>query len=120
MEIIRGEPRRRRTDDEKRAIVAETYAGGAVTAVARRHGINPSMVFGWRKQFREAAPKDDGAFAPVALIGDGETTPPRSHARGDITVQIGVAIRMTVLSSADPELAAAIAKALGPFSVVDR
>jgi transposase len=41
------ERRRRRTAQEKIAIVQETLTPGAsVSAVARRHGVNPNQVFG--------------------------------------------------------------------------
>ena len=55
MEIILGKARRRWSDEEKRALVAETFAEGeTVHGVARRHGVSSSMLFGWRKQYREA------------------------------------------------------------------
>ena len=55
MEIILGQARRRWSEDEKRALVAETFVDGqTVNGVARRHNISRSMLFGWRKQYREA------------------------------------------------------------------
>jgi transposase len=40
-----------RTLDEKRAIVAETLAPGAsVAEIARQHGVNANLLFGWRRQ----------------------------------------------------------------------
>jgi transposase len=45
--------RRRRSDQVKGRIVAECYAPGAVVSeVARRHGISPQHLFGWRKAAR--------------------------------------------------------------------
>jgi transposase len=46
-----GRPARRmRSLAEKRAIVAETRVPGAsVAAVARRHGVNANLLFGWRR-----------------------------------------------------------------------
>jgi transposase len=50
VEIILGQARRRWSEDEKRAMVAETFAEGqTVNGVARRHNITRSMLFGWRK-----------------------------------------------------------------------
>ena len=44
MEIILGQARRRWREDEKRALVAETFADGqTVNGVARRHNISRSM-----------------------------------------------------------------------------
>ncbi|MBB5510738.1 transposase-like protein [Paraburkholderia sp. JPY681] len=50
------ERRRRRTAQEKIAIVQETLeAGASVSAVSRRHGVNANQVFGWRKQYQEGS-----------------------------------------------------------------
>lgn len=49
------ETRRRRSEAEKRAIVREASAPSVnVSAVARRHGIKPSLLFRWKKQFPDA------------------------------------------------------------------
>jgi transposase-like protein len=48
MQIILGEARRRWSEEEKRAVVAETYVEGeTVNGVARRHKINPNMLLSW-------------------------------------------------------------------------
>ena len=48
--LTEPERRRRRSVQEKVAIVQETLEPGAtVSAVARRHGVNPNQVFAWRK-----------------------------------------------------------------------
>ncbi len=51
-EVFAGAGRRRDWPAEaKAAIVAESYSGqGAVSAVARRHGLSPSQLFAWRRQ----------------------------------------------------------------------
>jgi transposase len=51
--------------------VAETYASGeTVSAVARRHGLTPQQLFGWRRAGRRQA-EDEGignpAFTPVVV-----------------------------------------------------
>jgi transposase len=47
-------PRRMRTNDEKRRIVEEALAPGAsVAAVARRHGLNANLLFGWRRLHKQ-------------------------------------------------------------------
>lgn len=49
-ELLGPERRRRRSGEEKLAIVQETYEPGkTVSGVARRHGINANQLFGWRK-----------------------------------------------------------------------
>ena len=56
IEVITGVERRRKwTAQEKAAIVAESLAEGAVVSeVARRLGLSPQQVFGWRARLREA------------------------------------------------------------------
>jgi transposase len=75
LEIILGQARRRWSEDEKRALVAETFVDGqTVNGVARRHNIGRSMLFGWRNQYREtlsfAAPTSTPiGFTPVTIAG---------------------------------------------------
>src|SRR6516165_6952899 len=56
IEVITGVERRRKwSAQEKAAIVAESLAEGAVVSeVARRHGLNPQQLFGWRARLRDA------------------------------------------------------------------
>lgn len=64
------ETRRRRSEAEKRAIVREASAPSTnVSAVARRHGIKPSLLFRWKKQFPDAGAAP--TFSEVTLA-----TPP--------------------------------------------
>lgn len=69
--LTEPERRRRRSVKEKVAIVQETQEPGAtVSAVARRHGVNPNQVFAWRKQYEEGS---------LAAVKAGEAwCPPRS------------------------------------------
>src|SRR2546423_9243448 len=57
LEVFTGTGRRRKWSHEDNArIVAEIMASGdSVCAVARRHGLSPQQLFGWRRQLREAA-----------------------------------------------------------------
>lgn len=57
VEILGGPERRRRwTTAEKLAMVQETYeAGATVSLVARRHGVAPNQLFGWRKLAAQGA-----------------------------------------------------------------
>jgi len=51
---IPGRKQRRRTIQERREIVKETFvAGASVSRVARRHDVNANQVFYWRKLYRE-------------------------------------------------------------------
>ena len=55
VEIITGRERRRRyTAEEKVRLVEETAKlGMTVSAVARLHGVSPSVLFGWRRRMAE-------------------------------------------------------------------
>ncbi len=123
MEIITGEARRQRSDAEKLIVLADAEALGSVTKAARRHGVNPSMVYTWRKLFRERRQKPALAmFAPVHLAaGSLPGAPPMPISpvpedRGVISVSLGALITLTVPRDADPALAAAITAALAPFA----
>jgi transposase len=71
-----GAPRRksvRRTDEERAAIVAQSYeAGQTVSGVAQRHGIAPSQLSTWRSAARAKASRPGGTsqFAEVAVVPD--------------------------------------------------
>src|SRR3954466_58868 len=65
----------------KRALVDEAQrATGSISAVARRHGIAPSLLFRWRRELRQPAPSAERqpapAFVPLALPSP--TEPPHS------------------------------------------
>jgi transposase len=55
VEIISGRERRRRyTAEQKLRLVEETMQPGmTVSAVARQHGITPSLLFNWRRLMTE-------------------------------------------------------------------
>jgi transposase len=63
VEIINGIGGRRRWSvDEKARIIEETLVPGAVVSeIARRHGLTPQQLFGWRRAARRSA--GDGADA---------------------------------------------------------
>jgi transposase len=71
MEIFTGAGRRRSWSDEQKAsIIAESYSGQeSVSAVARRHGLTPAQLFGWRRQAGQgsALEKQRLSFASVVV-----------------------------------------------------
>lgn len=73
VEVITGVGRRRRWPSAVKArIVMESLEKGArVSEVARRHGLRPQQLFGWRKQARNVPVAN---FAPVVV----DTTVPTS------------------------------------------
>src|ERR1044071_7412827 len=71
LEVCAGAGRRRKWSDEDKArIVAEIIASGdSVCSVARRHGLSPQQLFGWRRQLREAsgAHSEEVQFVPAVV-----------------------------------------------------
>ena len=78
LEVFTGAGRRRIwAPAQKAEILAESYESGeTVSAVARRHGLTPQQLFGWRREARRRARRravnDVGAasgpaFAPVVV-----------------------------------------------------
>lgn len=65
-EVFTGAGKRRDwPPDVKASIVAECYTGGeGVSAVARRHGLDPSQVYAWRRDLRKAL-EAEGASPPL-------------------------------------------------------
>lgn len=59
-EVFTGAGKRREWPPEvKVSIVAECYSGGeTVSAVARRHGLDPSQLFAWRRDLRRQMEKE--------------------------------------------------------------
>ena len=90
MEVLTGTPHRRRwSDAEKTAIVAESLAPGAVTSViALRHGLHRNQLYGWRREFRSTAVADADIpasdFVPVVVES--------SAGFGAAVIEIGAAI----------------------------
>jgi transposase len=76
IEVFTGAGRRRTWSAEDRArIVAETLQEGeTVCVVARRHGLSPQQLFGWRRQARQPATSTENA-APRFVPAAAETTP---------------------------------------------
>ncbi len=114
IEVVTGPERRRIwTDEQKRALVAEASAPGAVVAeIARRADVGPGQIYRWRRQLREAA----RGFAEV-VVTSGEVGAPVDRAvtriaAPAIEVEFVGAARVRIPASIPPALAAAVVRAL--------
>ena len=73
VEVFTGSGRRRTWSDEDKArVVAEIeISGDSVSGVARRHGLSPQQLFGWRRQVRESqtvtSRDDEPRFVPAVV-----------------------------------------------------
>jgi transposase len=120
IEVFTGAGRRRAwSAEEKARIVAETVTSGeSVCAIARRHGLSPQQLFGWRRQAREPlALRSEPLLVPAVV----EATPLRQPKRrrtgkvhavsGMIEMEIdGVSLRIG--RGADAKTVAAVIRAL--------
>ena len=120
IEVITGTGRRRRWSAETKAqIIAESFAGEAsVSEVARRHGLRPQQLFGWRHQIRNGGLAVDGGSPPafVPMITDGATAPASRGAMVGSAIEIEVAgmivrVRGRVMAEALGEVLAAVKRA---------
>ena len=111
LEVFTGAGRRRTWRGEDKArIVAEIVASGeSVCAVARRHGLSPQQLFGWRRQMRESraglSEADGLRFVPAVVDVASSASPVRRQRKvsqckaepgaGTIEVEIdGVTVRV--------------------------
>jgi transposase len=110
--------RRSWNQEQKWAIVAEVDAGASVSQVARRHGLNPGLLFRWRRKLRAkpgavAMEPDNGVpastrppaqrFVPV-MLPPPDAAPPAKPS----TIEIVIAGGRTVRVSADVDTAALV------------
>ena len=114
-----GERRGRRlwSDDEKRRIVAETFAPDAsVSIVARRHDLNANMLFTWRRQIGAAAllPAGDAVtFVPAAVTAEAAPAVlPASSIDGRMEIVLADGDRIIVGKDVDTVALARVVKVL--------
>jgi transposase len=126
VEIFRGQPRRRWSEEDKRRLVAETLVPGeTVRAVARRHGVNTSQLFTWRKRWRAqfevpAIGAPPPTFAAVEIATAGEASTVREAASevkatapvGLIEVELPQGGRVRISGGVEPALVTAALRAL--------
>jgi transposase len=117
VEIFHERARRRWSEADKRRLVEETLAPGeTVHGVARRHGVNTSQLFTWRKQLRiglepVTAPSVAGfatvAIAPTTVSPVDDTVP-----SGLIEIELAGGDRVRITGAVDPGVVAAALRAL--------
>jgi transposase len=127
LEVFPGRGRRRRWSEEDKArIVAEIITSGdSVSGVARRHGLSPQQLFGWRRQLQstQVVPSKTAGlqFVPVVAAAPASAPVRRQRRRapwsdaepdvGLIEVEIaGVTVRIG--RGAEAETVTAVLRAL--------
>jgi transposase len=88
-----GSERRRWTTAQKLKIVSESLAPQAsVMEVARRHGLNPNLIYRWRHQAKtgalSGAPEAQSRFALVAVAGGSARASMRGDHEGGCVIEV--------------------------------
>ena len=103
----------RRSVAEKRRIVEQTLEPGAsVARVAQAHGVNPNVVFHWRREFREGKLAEPGLVPVVVTCDEPASDAPRGDAQATIRVDLPGGAVVLIEGSADPALVEAIVRGL--------
>jgi len=112
VEVITGVGRRRTYSAAfKTQVVEETLAPDAVVSqVARRHGLTPQQVFGWRREMRERpAGETLPAFAPVLI----ETRPQQPARAPETAIEITIGrVSVRIPPGTDLRMVATVLRAL--------
>jgi transposase len=102
------------SQEQKLAIVAEVeVAGASVSQVARRHGLNPGLLFRWRRKLRAkpgaAAMEPANGTPPAPRFVPVMLPPPEAPAPAKTSlIEIVIAGGRTVRVSADVDTAALV------------
>ena len=114
IEVITGAGGRRRwTVDDKARIVEETLEPGAsVSVVARRHGLTPQQLFGWRREARRRSEvSEDAGPSFIPAMVELASTPRRRRQQaaapmaaieldiGGVRVRIGDGAKASIVSA---------------------
>src|ERR1700676_2395435 len=117
LEVFTGAGRRRSFSDEDKArIVAEIVTSGdSVSGVARRHGLSPQQLFGWRRQLRdseaERSEADGLQFVPAVVAAGSSPVPQRRVPRCKAEASAGT-IEVEINGVTDAKTLMAVLRAL--------
>ena len=112
LEVVESGRRRRWTTEQKLRIVGESFSEPrATSAVARRHGINKQLLFGWRKAYLagDLALTPVAGFVPAQIVGEPAPASSKRPGGGRMEIALSPDVRVTVDADVD---AAALARVL--------
>jgi transposase len=112
LEVVETGRRRRWTTEQKLRIVGESFSEPrATSAVARRHGINKQLLFGWRKAYLAGnlALTPVSGFVPAQIVDEPAPPPAKRSGVGRMEIALSLGIRVTVDADVD---AAALSRVL--------
>lgn len=123
IEVITSVERRRRWSaaEKARLVAAMGEPGAVVTEIARRFGVETSLLYRWRRQF--AAERGAPAFVPLQIEAEPSETslpadlvfsraPPPTAPPASIAILIGDQVRVTVEGAPDATTLANVIAAL--------
>ena len=115
--MARGRKRRVWSDEEKRAICAQTRVPGvSVSQVARRYNANTNLVFTWLRDPRFApgkAAEAAGGFLPVEIVaGRGCPEPAASALESWMEIDLAGGHRLRITGSYNPDALARLIRGL--------
>jgi transposase len=116
VEVITGTGGRRRfSDEQKQQLVEEAFQPGVkATEVARRHGMDVSLLYRWRRMMFGRRPRLPG-FTPVSVVNTAASelppisTPPEI---GTVEIEFAGGTRMRVTGTVSASTLASIVAAL--------
>ena len=86
LEVVELGRRRRWTAEAKRRIVEESFVGRRqASATARPYGISTSLLFSWRKAYRDET-LTKGGFVPAVMVDEATASAPAAPAGGRIEI----------------------------------
>lgn len=108
--LITGPERRRRwSEDQKEALLAQAFGpGGNVTETARLAEVHTSLLYRWRRA--TLAPAQ--GFAQAVLISEADQPPPQPPAGPAIFVELPGGVQVQVMADAPADLVTATLRAL--------
>lgn len=114
VEVITGRRRRRTWSAEEKArlVALANEPGATVTEVARRAGVNRTLLNEWRRAFAEAR-ASEACFVPVEADAPAAARQAAAMRREEAVIEVDVALgRLVIRGAADPALAIAVVGAL--------
>jgi transposase len=87
LDVLETGRRRRWTDEAKQRIVEEAFQRGvSVLTVARRHDVDPSQIYDWRRRLFPQISRGISGFAPVVVTVDRRRSGAPPNSRQDAVI----------------------------------
>lgn len=88
-------------------------AGAVVSVVARRHGITPQQLFGWRREARQRSEEALPRFVPAMVEAPSSTRRQRRPATAQAAIELEIdGVRVRIGDGAKASTVAAVIRAL--------